>query len=203
MNDRKLDKWTLESEIAGLARYLNYTKNPSKDTIEAWHSKLKRFTDEHIHKAVDKMKDDLDMMPKNFPKIAKQYINIIFKAEFEKNKYKWINYGYCQGCGGMGGFQLFEKHPFMKNRSLKQQWTTVIAFCSDCENWRNWTGINGFDECNVSSTELDRRGIIYVNIKQPMTGWRRLTGKVPQPGLQTGKTTDDVEKLAADIAKPI
>jgi len=194
----KLNLWVLENQIGELATHLNYTIIPSKDTMGAWHRKLHSFTDKQLTLAVDKMKDDLEQMPRNFPKIAKDYIYRLFS--FRDERRKWINYGDCQGCDGAGGFCLLEKHPLMGNRSPQQQWTEVITFCSECKNWQNLTGKNGFESCHATKKELENSGVVHVKMNEPISSWRRLSGK---NGRVYDKTESEAQAISLNLVKSI
>jgi hypothetical protein len=190
---QKLTEEGLKNALFDLYECLNYSNKAPADRIRFWQNKLYRFTDEQVWKACERMQDDLDALPRNVPKAIKAAIVNLYGAE----ERQWIDYGQCDSCQKSGGFCVLVKN------KVTQHWQEKIIFCSECENWRNVSGKTAYEQSHTSKSELEAKRIIHVRLNQPVISWRRLTGKVPQPERQTGKTTDDVQALATKIAKPI
>ena len=148
--------------VIGLSEFLNYAKHPSENTITGWYNALCGFTHEQVSKALDKMQNDLEIMPRNFPKLVIQYIN---QQPEEKTKTRLINYGACEGCNSSGGFVLLRK--------TDGKWYETIAFCSECRNWQNLTGIEGYNVAHVERQMLINKNIIFVEINRPISSWRK------------------------------
>lgn len=130
--------------------YMGQEKKPSKSRLELWFREIRKIKSTEVSEAFDYLKKNLDGLPRNIPKQIKLAIFEINRSK-PQPKPEIKSYGECDDCNGTGIF---------KARICSPQgiWTEPIYFCSQCENYRNWTNEPGD---RMSKAELEAMGIKY------------------------------------------
>jgi hypothetical protein len=136
--------------ILDLYDYMGREKRPPQARINLWYNKVSKISSEYIKKSFDHMKDNLDSIPHNLPKAIKKAVFEINRSKSAEN-FKFINYGNCDDCGGIGMYKTRICTP-------GGQWIEPIYFCSQCENWRNWAND---PEPSISKSELKAMNILF------------------------------------------
>lgn len=165
--------------IGELYEYFDKDGRPKNKRLELWYQKLKDRKSHEVKQAIEHIKDNSDRLPVNMPKAIKAAIT----ATQGEKTVKHVDYGPCDGCNGTGIFKLRICTP-------DGYWHEPIAFCGDCENWRNWTNEPGQ---RVTNAELE-----WKNIKHKP--YNKCLSYTDYRGTRAG-TVKELQKLANDVTK--
>lgn len=129
--------------------YFNVVNRPPISTQTEWWKRLSGYLQVDVEAAFEKMKDDLDAVPRNLPRAVKSALSKVWAEKGLFGTQPRKNYGECPECNGFGSFMVKLWHDQHK------RWYICMVLCASCDNWQNHTKDSSLPRKTMSQCRHD------------------------------------------------
>jgi hypothetical protein len=135
----------LQEFVSQVGNFYGYSKIVDMERLNAWYAEVKNLPSEPLPHIMSRIYTEKDTMPRNMPKIIKEYFSEWLASNPEK-MFKNRETTNCEECGGKG-FIWCRRPAFVDGRPFTgpggdRIFETITFRCERCENWSRYVSRN-------------------------------------------------------------
>jgi hypothetical protein len=136
-----MTKSEFQEFISQVGNFYGYSKIVDMERLNAWYAEVKNIPSEPLPQIMSKIYTEKDTMPRNMPKIIKEFFSEWLAANPDK-MFKNREQRHCDECGGKG-FLWCKRPAHVEGRPFTGPDGNVIFEkityrCAKCDNWARY-----------------------------------------------------------------